>query len=87
MAAMLDLRVFKLGLLVCSIVLMVLGLGVMAFRTTLGMIPPNAVPVLSISVWLTCAFSAIRRWLGSKRPDGPFGNRAVAWMLNPQQED
>jgi hypothetical protein len=103
MAAMLDLRVFKLGLLVASIVLMfsaigvmVLGtkfsaIGVMVFGTKLGMIPANAVPVLSIMVWLACLLSAIRRWFRSKRPCEPFGSTADremalsggAWMLNP----
>jgi hypothetical protein len=95
MAAMLDLRVFKLGLLVASIVLMLSAIGVIVFGTTLGMIPANAVPVLSIIVWLASVLSAIRRWFRSKRPCEPFGSTAdrtgtyemalsgEAWMLNP----
>jgi hypothetical protein len=91
MAAMLDLRVFKLGLLVASIVLMFSAIGVMVFGTKLGMIPANAVPVLSIMVWLASVLSAIRRRFRSKRPCELFGSTADrkmalssgAWMLNP----
>jgi hypothetical protein len=68
MAAMLDLRVCKLGLLVASIVLMFSAIGVMVFGTKLAMIPANAVPVLSIMVWLASVLSAIRRRFRSSRP-------------------
>jgi len=89
MAAMLDLRVFKLGLLVAGIVLMLSAVGVMVFGSRLGVIPANAVPILSITVWLACIFSAIRRWSRSKR--GVAHRTATyemalsgeAWMLNP----
>jgi hypothetical protein len=91
MAAMLDLRVFKVGLLVAGIVLLFSAIGVMVLGTRLGMIPGNAVPVLSIMVWLASVLSAIRRWFRSKRTSEQFGSTADremalssgAWMLNP----
>lgn len=95
MAAILDVRVFKLGLLVASIVLMFSAIGVMVFGTKLGAIPANAVPVLSIMVCLACVLSALCRWFRSKRPSEPFGSTADrtetyemalpggAWMLSP----
>ncbi|HKE29292.1 MAG TPA: hypothetical protein VKB88_43375 [Bryobacteraceae bacterium] len=76
MAAMLDLRVFKVGLLVASIVLMFSAIGVMVFGTKLGMVPANAVPVLSIMVWLACVLSVIHRWFRSKRPGERFVSAA-----------
>ena len=92
MAALMDLRLFKLCSLVASILLMFLAAGVMVYGTKLEMIPTNAVPVLSVIVWLTCAVSGIRRWFRSKPPDEPFGRRATvacdtalsgeAWMLD-----
>jgi hypothetical protein len=103
MAALMDLRVFKLGLLVASIllllvasiVLMFSATGVIVFGTRLGILSANAVPVLSVMVWLACVVSAIRRWFPSKRPYEPFDSTADrtaacemalsggAWMLNP----
>src|SRR5215467_3994828 len=68
MAALMDLRVFKLCLAFASILLVFLGAGVIVFGTKLGMIPANAVPILSVMVWLGCVGSVIRRWFRSKRP-------------------
>ena len=68
MAALMDLRVFKLCLAIASVLLVFLGVGVMVFGTKLGMIPANAVPILSVMVWLGCVGSVIRRWFRSKRP-------------------
>lgn len=68
MAALMDLRVFKLGLLVASILLMVSATGVIVFGTKLGIIPAHAVAVLSVMVWLACVVSVIRRRFRSKRP-------------------
>jgi hypothetical protein len=90
-AAMLDMRVLKLSLLVASIALMFSAIGVMLFGTKLGMIPANAVPVLSIMVWLACVLSAIRRRFRSKRSCKAFDSRAdyevvlssEGWMSNP----
>jgi hypothetical protein len=76
MAALMDLRLFKLCLLVASILLMFLAAGVMVFGTKLGIIQANAVAVLSVMVWLGCVFSGIRRWLHSKRPYERFGSNA-----------
>jgi hypothetical protein len=76
MAALMDLRLFKLCLLVASILLMFLAAGVIVFGTKLGMIPANAVAVLSVMVWLGCVVSVIRRWFRSKRPYVPFGSKA-----------
>ena len=76
MAALMDLRLFKLCLLVASILLMLLSAGVIVFGTKLEMIPANAVAVLSILVWLGCAVSTISRWFGSKRSFEPFGRKA-----------
>jgi hypothetical protein len=76
MAALMDLRVFKLGLLVASILLMFSATGVIVFGTKLGIIPAHAVAVLSVMVWLACAVSVIRRRFGSKRPYEPVGSRA-----------
>jgi len=76
MAALMDLRVFKFGLLVASILLMFSATGVIVFGTKLGMIPAHAVAVLSVMVWLACAVSVIRRRFGSKRPYEPFGSSA-----------
>ena len=45
MAALMDLRVFKLGLLVASILLMFSAAGVIVFGTKLGIIPAHAVAV------------------------------------------
>jgi hypothetical protein len=61
MAALMDLRVFKLGLLVASILLMFSAGGVIVFGTKLGIIPANAVAVLSVMVWLACVVPMIRR--------------------------
>jgi hypothetical protein len=91
MAAMLDSRILKLGLLVAGIALVFSAIGVMVFGTKLGMIPANAVPVLSIMVLLACVLSAIRRWLRSKRSCAAFESTANyekvlssgAWMSNP----
>lgn len=88
MAAVLDSRVFKLSLLVAGIALMLSGIGVVAFGTKLGMISADAVPMLSITVWLACALSAVRRWLRSKRPGEPLSDREMAlssgaWTLDP----
>jgi len=68
MAALMDLRLFKLCLLVASILLMFLAAGVIVFGTKLGIIQANAVAVLSVMVWLGCVVSAIRRWFRFKRP-------------------
>lgn len=73
MAALMDVRVFKLCLLVASILLIFLAAGVMIFGTKLGIIPANAVAFLSVMVWLGCVVSVVRRWFGSKRPDERFG--------------
>jgi hypothetical protein len=91
MAALMDLRVFKLGLLVASILLM---FSAIVFGTKLEIIPANAVTVLSVMVWLACVVSVIHRWFRSKPPYEPFGSTADraatgemalsggAWMLN-----
>ena len=76
MAAMMDLRIFKLCLLVASILLMILAAGVIVFGATRGIIPANAVTVLSVMVWLGCVVSAIRRRFGSKRSYETFGIKA-----------
>jgi len=76
MAALMDLRLFKLYLLVASILLMFLAAGVIVFGTRHGIIPANAVAVLSVMVWLACVVSVIRRWFRSKRPYEPLGSRA-----------
>lgn len=76
MAALMDLRVFKLGLLVASILLMFSATGVIVFGTKLGIIPTHAVAVLSVMVWLACVASVIGRRFRSKRPYEPFGSRA-----------
>jgi len=76
MAALMDLRVFKLGLLVASILLMFSAIGVIVFGTKLGIIPAHAVAVLSVMVWLACVISVIRRRFRSKRSYEPFGSRA-----------
>ena len=98
MAALMDLRVFKLCLAIASILLVFLGAGVMVFGTKLGMIPANAVPILSVMVWLGCVGSVIRRWFRSKRPCEQLGRTADgtgtcemavsggAWMLDPTTE-
>jgi hypothetical protein len=96
MAALMDLRVFKVGLLVSSMLLMFSAVGVIVFGTNLEMISANAVAVVSVMVWLACATSVIRRWFRSRRQNEPFvsmadrtGTREVAvsveaWMLNPE---
>jgi hypothetical protein len=95
MAALMDLRVFKLCLLVASILLMLMSAGVMVLGTKVGIIPANAVPVLSVMVWLGCVVSVMRRWFRSKRPYESFGRKADrtatyatalsggAWMVDP----
>lgn len=95
MAALMDLRLFKLCLLVASILLMFLAAGVMVFGTKQGFIPANAVAVLSVMVWLGCVVSVICRRFRSKRPYEPIGRKAQrtatcetalsggAWMLDP----
>jgi hypothetical protein len=95
MAALMDLRLFKLCLLVASILLIFLAAGVIVFGTRQGIIPANAVAVLSVMVWLACVVSVIRRWVRSKRPYEPFGSKADrtgtcetalsggAWMMDP----
>src|SRR5215831_18036871 len=95
MAALMHLRLFKLCLLVASILLMFLAAGVIVFGTKLGIIQANAVAVLSVMVWLGCVVSGIRRWFHSKRPYERFGSKADrtatcqtalsggAWMLDP----
>jgi hypothetical protein len=94
MAALMDLRLFKLFLVVASILLMLLAAGVIVFGTKLEMIPANAVSVLSVVVWLGCVVSVIRRWFHTKRAHPPFGRKAdltvtheralsgEAWMLD-----
>ena len=94
MAALMDLRLFKLCLLVASILLMLLSVGVIVFGTKLEMISANAVSVLSVVVWLGCVTSVIGRWFRSKRAE-PFGRKADpivisekalsagTWMLDP----
>ena len=72
MAALMDLRVFKLGLLVASILLMFSATGVIVFGTKLGIIPAHAVAVLSVMVWLACVVSVIHRRFTYE----PFGSRA-----------
>jgi hypothetical protein len=90
MAALMDLRLFKLCALVASILLMLLAAGVMVFGTKQGFIPANAVPVLSVMVWLGCLVPVIRRWFRARRPFGSNTDRAAAcepawsggaWML------
>jgi hypothetical protein len=76
MAALMDLRVFKLGLLVASILLTFSATGVIVFGTKLGVIPAHAVAILSVMVWLACVVAVIRRWFRSKRPYEPLGTRA-----------
>ena len=71
-----DLRLFKLCSLVASILLMFSATGVIVFGMKLGIIPANAVAVLSVMVWLACVVSVIRRRFRSKRPYEPFGSRA-----------
>jgi hypothetical protein len=95
MAALMDLRVFKSGLLVASILLTFSAIGVIVFGTKLEIIPAHAVAVLSITVWLACAVSGIRRRFRSKRSYKPSGSTAGctgtcemalpggAWILNP----
>jgi hypothetical protein len=46
MAALLDLRLFKLCLLVAGILLMFLAVGMMVLGTTLGTLPTSAIAVL-----------------------------------------
>jgi hypothetical protein len=72
MAAMMDLRVFKLGLLVASILLLFSATGVIVFGTKLEIIPAHAVAVLSVMVWLACVVSVIHRRCTYE----PFGSRA-----------
>lgn len=76
MAALMNLRLFKLCLLIASILLMLLAAGVMVFGTKLEMIPANAVSVLSVMVWLGCGVSVITRWLRAKHACVPFGRKA-----------
>jgi len=76
MAALMDLRLFKLYLLVASILLMFLAAGVIVFGTKLETIPADAVAVLSVMVWLACVVSGIRRWFRSKHPYELFGSKA-----------
>ena len=76
MAALMDLRVFKLGLLVASILLMFSATAVIVFGTKLGIIQAHAVAVLSVMVWLASVVSVIRRRFRSKRLYEPFGGRA-----------
>jgi hypothetical protein len=95
MAALMDLRLFKLCLLVASILLMLLSVGVIVFGTRLEMISANAVSVLSVVVWLGCVVSVIGRWFRSKHAYEPFGRKANPiitsekalsagiWMLDP----
>ena len=95
MAALMDLRVFRLCMLVASILLMLMSAGVLVFGAKVGIIPANAVPVLSVMVWLGCVVSVMRRWFRSKRPYEPFSRKADrtgtcetafsggAWMLDP----
>lgn len=90
-----DLRLFKLCLLVASILLMLLSVFAIAFGTELEMISANAVSVLSVVVWLGCVVSVIGRWFRSKRAYEPFGRKgdrivtsekalsAGTWMLDP----
>jgi hypothetical protein len=77
MAALMNLRLFKLCLLVASVLLMFLGVGVIVFGTTLGTIPTYAVGVLSVMVWLCCAVSAITRWLRSQPPYQQLGSKVT----------
>ena len=92
MAALMDLRLFKLCLLVASILLTFLATGVMVFGTKQGFIPANAVAVLSVMVWLGCVVPVIRRCFRARRPFGSKADRAAtcepawsggAWMLDP----
>jgi hypothetical protein len=87
MGAMMDLRLFKLCLLVASILLMFLAAGVMVFGATRGIIPANAVTVLSVMVWLGCVVSVIRRRVRSKRSYEAFGGTAdrtgTGWTALP----
>ena len=95
MAALMDLRLFKLWLLVASILLMLLSASVIVFGTKLEMISANAVSVLSVVVWLGCVVSVIGRWFRSKRAYEPFSRKADplvtsgkalsagTWMLDP----
>jgi hypothetical protein len=92
MAALMDLRLFKLCLLVASILLMFLAAGVMVFGTKQGFIPANAVAVLSVMVWFGCVISVIFRWLRSRRPFASKADHAATceralsggtWMLDP----
>jgi hypothetical protein len=92
MAALMDLRLFKLCLLVASILLMFLAAGVMVFGTKQGFIPANAIAVLSVMVWLACVVPVIRRWFRSSRPFSSKADRSAtcetawpggAWVLDP----
>jgi len=95
MAALMDLRLFKLCLLLASILLVLLAAGVIVFGTKLDIISANAVSVLSVVVWLGCVASVIRRWLRSKRGYEAFSRKSDltvtcekalsggAWMLDP----
>jgi hypothetical protein len=95
MAALMDLRLFKSCLIFASILLTFLAAGVMVFGSKLEFVPNNAVPVLSMVVWLSCLGSAICRWFRSKPASDPFGRKAdpavaretalsgEAWMLDP----
>jgi hypothetical protein len=76
MAALLDLRRFKLCLLVSSVLLIFLAVGMIVFGTRQEIIPAHAIDVLSVMVWLGCIISVIPRWLRSKLPYDPFGGEA-----------
>lgn len=73
MAALMDLRLFKLGLLVGSMALMFLAAGMIVFGTRLEIVRANAVAVLSVMVWLGCVVSVMRRWFCPKRSYKVFG--------------
>jgi hypothetical protein len=95
MAALMDLRLFKLCLLVSGILLTFLAAGVIVFGTKLEIVAANAVPVLSVWVWLSCVVSVACRWFRSKPPYEPFGRKAIpavkcetalsaeAWVFDP----
>jgi hypothetical protein len=95
MAALLDLRRFKVGLLVSSVLLIFLGVGMTVFGAGLGIIPAHAIDVMSVMVWLGCVITVIPRWFRSKLPCGLFGSEAdrkgtyetalssSAWTLHP----
>jgi hypothetical protein len=76
MAALMDLRVFKLGLLAASILLMFSAAGFIVFPTKAAAIPANGVAVVSVMVWLACAVSVIFRWFRAKRLNEPLGSTA-----------